>query len=338
MRAVYRVHPHPDASSLLDLIKNAAIDPNAYRSLLDLSVKHVDVDPEDQTWQIHVTGECDDEDPQRIEQALGQLERDLAQGIADVSKVRLIPEFLRPAPVAAAIQPEASPDDGVDDYMAMIFERAREWSKLQEEEERAQRTDTKGDDVVLMGRRITEEPVPLKDVQDEERKVIIQGQVIALDVREMRSGRKLLTFDVTDLTDSISVKVWESEESQSLSKSLAVGDWVRLRGGTQFDTYSNELTMIPRDCIKVPPPPARIDDAEEKRGRASLAYQDERLGRRRRGRRPDQTGRFVGAPRRGDHRPRCGPGLSGGLRRRLQSRDQIDLRRRRVPSRFAVER
>ena len=68
---------------------------------------------------------------------------------------------------------------------------------------------------MLMGRRITEEPVPLKDVQDEERKVIIQGQVIALDVREMRSGRKLLTFDVTDLTDSISVKVWESKRAKA---------------------------------------------------------------------------------------------------------------------------
>ncbi len=64
-----------------------------------------------------------------------------------------------------------------------------------------------------MGRRITEEPTPSKEVQDEERKVVIQGQVIALDVREMRSGRKLLTFDVTDLTDSITVKVWESEEA-----------------------------------------------------------------------------------------------------------------------------
>ena len=93
MGAVYRVHPHPGASSLLDLITNAAIDPDAYRSLLDLNVKHIDVDPKDQTWQIHLTGAYDPEDRQWVDEALGQLERDLARGIADVSRVRFIPEF-----------------------------------------------------------------------------------------------------------------------------------------------------------------------------------------------------------------------------------------------------
>ena len=38
---------------------------------------------------------------------------------------------------------------------------------------------------MLMGRRINDEPIPLKDVQDEERKVVIEGQVIALDVRRV---------------------------------------------------------------------------------------------------------------------------------------------------------
>src|SRR5690606_16005572 len=93
--------------------------------------------------------------------------------------------------------------------------------------------------------------------------VVIEGEVIAVDVREMRSGRKLLTFDVTDRTDSITAKVWESEEQ--LSKALSVGDWVRLRGSTQFDTYANELILIPRDCMRVPRPPSRTDRAPEKR-------------------------------------------------------------------------
>src|SRR5690606_40577865 len=106
--------------------------------------------------------------------------------------------------------------------MDRILQRAREWSQLQEEEESPKEASGKETGEVLMGRRITEEPTPLKEVQEEERKVVIQGQVIALDVREMRAGRKLLTFDVTDSTDSITAKVWENEEG--LSKSLSVGD------------------------------------------------------------------------------------------------------------------
>lgn len=324
MSAVYRVHPHPDAASLFDVLKNASIDPEPYRLLHGFSVKHVDVDPGSRSWQIHVTGPCHVGDAEGIRDTLGRLAQDLARGLSDVSSVQVVPELLgaedpavpaagpvstaesafrpssafepspdrafstapasvgsavqahqaSPAPVAAlSIAPPAQEsaaaydvgiDDEVDAYMAVILERARQWSQLQEEESKESKESGKTE-TVLMGRSVAEEPVPLKDVQDEERKVVIQGEVIALEVRELRSGRKLLTFDVTDRTDSITVKVWEGEGEQNLSKNLSVGDWVRLRGGTQFDPYSNELTMIPRDCVKIPPPPARMDDAKEKR-------------------------------------------------------------------------
>lgn len=263
MSAVYRVHPHPRASSLLDVIKNASVDPEAYRFLADFTVNYVDIDPAGKTWQIHLTGLCDHRERERILDALDQLERELEKEIDSVTKVEMVPEFLPPSEEPNGEAAAALVDQEVDDYMDRILQRAREWSQLQEEEERPREAPSKGTGEVLMGRRITEEPTPLKEVQDEERKVVIQGQVIALDVREMRSGRKLLTFDVTDLTDSITAKVWENEEG--LSKSLSVGDWVRLRGGTQFDTYANELIMIPRDVMRVPPPPARTDQAEVKR-------------------------------------------------------------------------
>ncbi|HLS89923.1 MAG TPA: PHP domain-containing protein, partial [Limnochordia bacterium] len=263
MSAVYRVHPHPRASSLLDVIKNATVDPEAYRFLADFTVNYVDIDPAGKTWQIHLTGLCDHRERERILDALEKLGRELEKEIGGVSKVEMVPEFLPPPEKSNGAADAAVVDQEIDDYMDRILQRAREWSQLQEEEESPKEASGKETGEVLMGRRITEEPTPLKEVQEEERKVVIQGQVIALDVREMRSGRKLLTFDVTDLTDSITAKVWENEEG--LSKSLSVGDWVRLRGGTQFDTYANELIMIPRDVMRVPPPPARKDQAEVKR-------------------------------------------------------------------------
>jgi len=266
MGALYRVHPHPGSSSLLELVKNASIDVTRYESLAGLVVDHVDVDPRERSWMIHLRGECGAAGREAMAGALRRLEVDLARA-AGVANVQLIADLVhrrgdgRPSVNGASV----STDEEIDAYMAMIFERAREWSRLQEAEERSAPAAKNGggDEDVLMGKRISEDPVPIKQVQDEERKVVIEGQVIAIDVREMRSGRKLLTFDVTDNTDSISVKVWESEEL--LSKSLSVGDWVRLRGGTQFDTYSNELIMIPRDCMRVPRPPARMDRAPEKR-------------------------------------------------------------------------
>lgn len=264
MSAVYRVHPHPGSSSLLELIKNADVDVSGYQSLSQLVVTHVDVDPADRSWEIYLEGACG-ADRETVLEALRRLEAELARA-AEVEKVRLIADLAPPAaPAGAPSQAGGTPvpaGDEIDPYMEMIFQRAKEWSRLQEAEERSAPASKRGDDV-LMGRRITEPPVPIREVQDEERKVVIEGEVIAVDVREMRSGRKLLTFDVTDRTDSITAKVWESEEQ--LSKALSVGDWVRLRGSAQFDTYANELILIPRDCMRVPRPPSRTDRAPEKR-------------------------------------------------------------------------
>ncbi len=68
MSAVYRVHPHPARPRCSNVIKNASVDPEAYRFLADFTVNYVDIDPAGKTWQIHLTGLCDHrerEDPRR---------------------------------------------------------------------------------------------------------------------------------------------------------------------------------------------------------------------------------------------------------------------------------
>ncbi|MFS8572846.1 MAG: hypothetical protein LOD85_07455, partial [Clostridia bacterium] len=88
MSAVYRVHPHPGSSSLLELIKNADVDVSGYQSLSQLVVTHVDVDPADRSWEIYLEGACG-ADRETVLEALRRLEAELARA-AEVEKVRLI--------------------------------------------------------------------------------------------------------------------------------------------------------------------------------------------------------------------------------------------------------
>lgn len=114
----------------------------------------------------------------------------------------------------------------------------------------------------LLGREFKGDPVPLRDVQDEERQVIVTGQVFGIEYRELKSGRQLLTLMLTDKTDSISAKVFLEEGQQSLD--IKQGEWIKVRGSVQYDRFNSELTLMPKDMLRTEAI-IRQDQAVEKR-------------------------------------------------------------------------
>ncbi len=114
----------------------------------------------------------------------------------------------------------------------------------------------------LLGKEFKGEPVPLHDVQDEERQIIVWGQVFELEYRKLKSGRQLLTFMISDKTDSISAKVFLEEGQQSLE--IDKGEWLKARGSVKYDRFDSVLTLMPRDLMRTTPV-MREDQAPEKR-------------------------------------------------------------------------
>ncbi|MGG0669055.1 PolC-type DNA polymerase III [Sporosarcina koreensis] len=116
-----------------------------------------------------------------------------------------------------------------------------------------------------------DEPIiDIQTIQDEERRVTIEGYVFDAEVRELRSGRSLLTIKVTDYTDSILVKMFSRDnEDAELMKTLKKGAWVRARGSIQNDTFVRDLIMMAQDIMEVSPV-IRKDNAPEGRKRIEL--------------------------------------------------------------------
>ncbi|MHA6258745.1 PolC-type DNA polymerase III [Sporosarcina sp. CAU 1771] len=116
-----------------------------------------------------------------------------------------------------------------------------------------------------------EEPIlEIQQIQEEERRVTIEGFVFDAEVKELRSGRSLLTIKVTDYTDSILVKMFSRDnEDAELMKTLKKGAWVRARGGIQNDTFVRDLIMMAQDIMEVTPI-IRRDKAPEDRKRIEL--------------------------------------------------------------------
>ncbi|MBD1372697.1 PolC-type DNA polymerase III [Hazenella sp. IB182357] len=117
-----------------------------------------------------------------------------------------------------------------------------------------------------IGYPINEEPVSISSVQEEERKVVFAGEAFKVEVKELRSGRELLTFNLTDYSDSITCKIFSRDkEDAKVLKSIKDGDWLKVRGSVQFDTFIRDLVLIVKDIEPARSPRHRTDDAAEKR-------------------------------------------------------------------------
>ena len=124
----------------------------------------------------------------------------------------------------------------------------------------------KTDAGALLGRKISpkEEVTQLKYITTEERSVVVEGKVFDVEVRDLRSGRKLIIFSITDFTDSITAKIFADGDSE-LGSQIKKGGWIKCRGRVQTDKFSQELTVWPNDMIEVERDDSRKDLAEEKR-------------------------------------------------------------------------
>ncbi|AIF51752.1 PolC-type DNA polymerase III [Pelosinus sp. UFO1] len=129
-------------------------------------------------------------------------------------------------------------------------------------------SETKVDNPVIFGRNIKADPVPMSTIQEEARNVIVEGQLVNFELRELRSGRQLLTFDIGDLTDGLSGKVFfEDKDKQQIDKvstSLTKGMTIKAKGTVQFDKYSNELVLYADSMCRVDQI-SRMDNAPKTR-------------------------------------------------------------------------
>jgi len=110
----------------------------------------------------------------------------------------------------------------------------------------------------------------LEEIVDEERKVTVEGYVFHAETKELRSGRTLLTFKITDYTSSIMVKMFSRDkEDAAVFQRVKKGMWLKARGSIQNDTFVRDLVMIGNDVQEIRPK-LRQDTAPEGEKRVEL--------------------------------------------------------------------
>lgn len=120
---------------------------------------------------------------------------------------------------------------------------------------------------ILLGKEINGANQKIIDTKILGENVIIEGSIYNIEPREIRGEKYIVSFDITDLSDSTTVKffVKKSVFDAELSDKIKKGKYLRVQGEVQFDKYTKEIDIMAKNIMTAAAPAPRMDDAEEKR-------------------------------------------------------------------------
>ena len=115
---------------------------------------------------------------------------------------------------------------------------------------------------------ITEPLTTVESLNAEDGKVSLDGEVIFMEDRELKSGKTLLSFDLYDGTSTMTCKAFlNKENAKKVIKRIKNAKGIKIAGNAQMDNFSNELTVMANTIIESTGVKKEIrqDNAEVKR-------------------------------------------------------------------------
>jgi len=129
-------------------------------------------------------------------------------------------------------------------------EARKKHPKASKSEDNNGKTDIKPS--IIIGKKITEEPVSISTLREDSGRSVFEGEVIHIETRELKGGKVLHCIDITDYTSSITCKYFaDKEKHDALSNNIAVGCFLKVRGECQYDKFQRELTVLIQDINKI---------------------------------------------------------------------------------------
>ena len=117
----------------------------------------------------------------------------------------------------------------------------------------------------IFGKKIAGEPMEIRDITPNTGLAIISGEIFQLETRDIRGNKKLVIFNISDFTDSMTVKVFLTEKQfEEFAINIKDGLRVKIEGDIIFDNYSKHLVLMLKS-LNILEKEERVDLAKEKR-------------------------------------------------------------------------
>jgi DNA polymerase-3 subunit alpha (Gram-positive type) len=118
---------------------------------------------------------------------------------------------------------------------------------------------------VILGRKFSDAGMKISELTQDSGRVTVAGDISNVAFREIRGGRYLCSFDITDYTSSVTVKFFLLKDDLELrQEQIKDGMCFKLRGDAQYDKYSRDLAVLATDILEIEKQQKK-DTAEVKR-------------------------------------------------------------------------
>ena len=105
--------------------------------------------------------------------------------------------------------------------------------------------------ILGMNPNITENVVKISELNVDDGKVALDGEIIGMEDRELKSGKTLLSFDLYDGSSSMTCKAFLNKDvSKKVIKRMKKAKGVKISGNAQMDSFSNELTVMANTIVE----------------------------------------------------------------------------------------
>ena len=120
---------------------------------------------------------------------------------------------------------------------------------------------------IIKGRAIREKPVSICEaVTRLGEKLVVVGDVFASEIKELRNEKSVATFDITDYSGSLKIKIFGTNKEIDDMKlsSVKKGATLLVSGKIDYDQYARDIVISANSLIKVKRIP-KMDNYPEKR-------------------------------------------------------------------------
>ena len=286
----------PDPKVFLSFLSSLELSPEQLACVQRISAATVEVYEQRNLWEIAYEGKCTPLEEQELAEvghkvadacSVGQVvfvkcdqnpvlppcqeDRDLAQDQEPPTWWPEEPDAGWPEEAPCEPEPEVNAFDpnqeifASEDYQAAL--RAIQGGGSSSRE-----------DGVVLGRKIKKAARPMAEVLEEENNVVVEGQLMGFNERELKTDAIILSILVADETDGLTCKMRfadpggkndlkkNQKECADLKAKLPVGCRVKIQGDVAPDKYENfEIVMLRVKNIMMEPAQKREDKAEVKR-------------------------------------------------------------------------
>ena len=110
----------------------------------------------------------------------------------------------------------------------------------------------------------------LSDVFEGTGETVVKGQIMTMNDKETKTGKYIVTLEITDFTDSIAVKIFLGDENakKEFTSKVKKNSFVRVKGVAMYDTFDRQVEISRVDGMKLIPAfsmEKRKDTAVDKR-------------------------------------------------------------------------